>query len=288
MGFLLIPDVVNWQPRIAITTIQIHCQVPCKPSLVASRFHSGPLWRVASDHNGDGRGFSLSAALLPLPSTIVTSFLIPSSPFRPLESPRSFHESICCHRFYLGDWQYWRRTIPSLFDVVSSFSFLKFPLTQRFHKLSHLTQVSVSVLFRWTGEVPKDHLTCPNCVKSTHCRRDYAYERLLSSVSILPYTLFLCIHHKHVQLTAKLQKKKILSWERGIPEKDDALCVPLAYNGDFLAQFFLVSLVVLQHSAVSRMRVVAECWKSTQERETAEGPGRLSGFQTPISGKHIS
>lgn len=179
---------------------------------------------MASDHKGDGRGFSLSAALLPLPSTIVTSFLIPSSPSRPLESPRSFHESICCHRFYLGDWQYWRRTIPSLFDVVSSFPFLKFPLTQPFHKLSHLTQVSVSVLFRWTGEVPKDHLTCPNCVKSTHCRRDYAYERLLSSVSILPYTLLLCIHHKHVQLTAKLLKKKI-SLEKGVYQKKMMLFV---------------------------------------------------------------
>lgn len=86
----------------------------------------------------------------------------------------------------------------------------------------------------------------------------------------------------------KNKKNTFLCWERGIPEKDDALCVPLAHDGDSLAQLFLVSLVVLQHSAVSRLIAVVECWKSTQERQTAEGPGSLFGFQTPVSGKHIS
>lgn len=61
-----------------------------------------------------------------------------------------------------------------------------------------------------------------------------------------------------------------------MPEKDDAVCVPLAHNGDVLTQLFSgrrenyiegqkslpdmgfpVSLVVFQHSAVSRTTAVA-------------------------------
>lgn len=175
--------------------------------------------------------------------------------------------------------------------------------------LFHSTQCLYLYFSDEQRKFPKDHLTCSTSVKYTHYKRNYAHCLLLSycfhfTISFCEFTTI----HKPVQLIAKqLNSNIFLCWERSIWEKDDAICVPLAHDLDFLTQLFSrkrgneiegqksltdmgfpVSLVVLQNSLVSRVIAAAECWKSARGREDAEGSGHLLSFQSLVSGKHIS
>lgn len=75
---------------------------------------------------------------------------------------------------------------------------------------------------------------------STRYKRNYSHWLLISysfhlAISFCGFTTI----HKNIQLIAKqLNKNIFLCWERSIWEKYDAVCAPLAHDGDFFTQIF--------------------------------------------------